>query len=69
MNGLDLKIERVRRGLRQYRVAAALGITSTTLSQIENGQRIVPQERLEEFARVIRSLAPDPQEACDVAVA
>jgi transcriptional regulator with XRE-family HTH domain len=57
MTGLDLKILRIRAGMRQYRVAAALGISQTVLSQVENGQRTVPPERLEDMARVVRDLA------------
>ena len=56
MNGVDIKVARIRAGLRQYRLAGALGISQTVLSQIENGQRIVPQERLEEIARAIRDV-------------
>jgi len=60
MTGLDIKVARIRAGLRQYKVAAALGITQTVLSQIENDQRIVSQERLEQIARTIRDLAVRP---------
>jgi transcriptional regulator with XRE-family HTH domain len=57
MTGLDIKIARIRAGLRQYKVAAALGITQTVLSQIENEQRNVSQEQLEQITRAIRVLA------------
>lgn len=39
MNGLDAKILRIRAGVKQYQLAAALGITQTTLSLIENGRK------------------------------
>ena len=58
MTGLDIKIERIRAGVRQYHVAGALRISQTTLSQIENGQKPVTQERLSEIAKVIRDLSP-----------
>ena len=58
LTGLDVKIERIRAGVRQYHVAGALRISQTTLSQIENGQKPVTQDRLGEIARTIRDLAP-----------
>jgi transcriptional regulator with XRE-family HTH domain len=57
MTGLDLKIARIRANLKQYRVAAALGVSQTVLSQIENDQRVVTPERLEQIAQTIRDLA------------
>lgn len=57
MVGTDLKIERVRLGLRQYRVAAALGIPATTLSKIENGQKQVSLVQLIAIHTVIRRIA------------
>jgi transcriptional regulator with XRE-family HTH domain len=69
MTGLDLKIARVRAGLRQYHVAAAVGMSQSVLSQIENGQRVVSQERLDQIARAIRRLggAAPSEEATDAA--
>jgi len=65
MTASDLKIARIRAGLRQYRLAAALGISQTALSQIENGQRPVPRERLEAIAEAIRGLAPPAAKESD----
>lgn len=67
LSGLDVKIERVRSGVKQYRLAAALGIPQSTLSKIEGGQQIVPRARLEEIVRVIRELAGEPAGVRDVA--
>jgi len=44
MNGRDLKVKRVEAGLKQYRVAAALGIPQATLSYYENERRPTPPE-------------------------
>ncbi len=35
ISGLELKVLRIRAGLRQYELAAQLGITQTKLSEIE----------------------------------
>ena len=39
MNGLDLKVLRIRSGLRQYELAARLGLSPSHLSLVENGRR------------------------------
>lgn len=57
MNGTDLKIERVRRGLRQFMVAAALGWPPTTLWSIEAGRRPVSPEEAERIMQAIRKLS------------
>ncbi len=61
MDGTSLKLERVRRGLRQYRVAAALGVPQTTLCAIENGRRPVTVAEAERIAEAIRRLAAEGQ--------
>ena len=60
MNGIDLKIARVRAGVRQFRVAAHLGITQSVLCAIENGRRPVTEQEAEAIARAIRRLAARP---------
>ena len=37
ISGLEIKVRRIRAGLRQYQLAAQLGITQTKLSRIECG--------------------------------
>jgi transcriptional regulator with XRE-family HTH domain len=69
MNGTELKIARIRRGLRQYRLAAALGIPQTTLCAIENGQKPITHDRAVAIHNAIRELdarepaAPDRENA------
>lgn len=58
MQPIDLKLERVRRGVRQYRLAAELGIPPTTLSKIENGQRRVSPDRLIAIVAKLDEIAP-----------
>ena len=41
-DGMELKLLRVRAGLRQYRVAQELGIPPSTLCDYENGRKPVP---------------------------
>jgi len=39
VNGLEVKIARLRAGFRQYDLAARLGIPQSRLSEIESGRR------------------------------
>ncbi len=53
--GLELKIARIRAGLKQYELAAKVGIASTQLCEIEMGRREVSSELLEQLLEVIKS--------------
>jgi len=53
MNGFDLKIMRIRAGLRQYDVAAKVGIAPPRLCEIEAGRRKVPGELSNRIAKAI----------------
>jgi hypothetical protein len=57
MTGLDLKLERVRLGLRQWRVAAALSIHPTALWLIESDRRPVSPERARQIWDELQRLA------------
>jgi len=57
IDGLELRISRIRAGLRQYELAARVGITQTKLSEIECG-RLQPSPELIE--RIIEAMR-DPQ--------
>ena len=61
MNGLDLKIERVRRGLKQYRVAAALDIPQSRLSQWENGKQPMTPEQERSAFEALHRLVQTPR--------
>jgi transcriptional regulator with XRE-family HTH domain len=52
--GVELKIARIRAGLRQYQVAARVGILPNKLSEIEAGRRRPSPELLERILRVIK---------------
>lgn len=58
--GLELKIARIRAGLRQHEVAAGAGIAPKRLSQIETGRRRASPELIERILTAIseRSGAP-----------
>ena len=64
-----LKIERVRLGLPQYRVAARLGITQSELCALENGRRPMTSERERSVREALSALAvyeePEAMEAAD----
>ncbi len=53
--GLELKIARLRARLKQYELAAKVGIASTQLCEIETGRREVSPELLEWILGVIKS--------------
>jgi len=46
MHGIDIRIARIRSGMKQYQLAGLLGIPQTTLSQIEAGKRTIAPEFL-----------------------
>ncbi len=39
ITGIELKVMRIRKGLKQYAIAAAVGIAPCRLSEIEAGRR------------------------------
>ena len=57
LSGIDLKIMRIRAGLKQYEVAQRLGVAPPVLSTLENGQRPVTRERAAAISAAIRALA------------
>ena len=56
MQGIDIKIARIKAGLKQYELAARLGIPQTMLSKIELGKRNVSLENLTRINEVIVAL-------------
>ncbi len=54
-NGLQLKIARLRAGLKQYELVAKIGISATQLCEIETGRREVSPDLLERILQVITS--------------
>ena len=53
VKGLDLKIMRLKAGLRQYDVAARLGIPPNRLSEMESGRREPSPELLERLVEIL----------------
>lgn len=53
MNSLQLKILRIQAGLRQYEVAAHVGIAATKLSEIECGRVQPSRELLQRILEVL----------------
>lgn len=54
ISGLELKVLRLRAGLRQYELAAQLGITQTKLSKIECGRAQPSTELLQRMLGIIQ---------------
>ncbi len=53
----DLKIQRIRLGVPQYRLAAAIGVPQTTVCAWENGRRPMTLEQKRLALEALRSLA------------
>jgi transcriptional regulator with XRE-family HTH domain len=58
MTGLDLKLLRIRKGVRQYRLASALGINPSRLSLLEN-ERLPLTAEIAERAEAALGVWPD----------
>jgi transcriptional regulator with XRE-family HTH domain len=52
--GVEIKIARIRAGLRQYEVATSVGILPNRLSEIEAGRRRPSPELLERILQIIK---------------
>jgi len=52
--GVEIKIARIRAGLRQYEVATSVGILPNRLSEIEAGRRRPSPELLERIRQIIK---------------
>jgi len=52
--GVEIKVARIRAGLRQYEVATRVGILASRLSEIEAGRRRPSPELLERILQVIK---------------
>jgi len=55
--GVEMKVARIRAGLRQYEVAASVGMLPNRLSEIEAGRRRPTPELLERLSRVLKAKA------------
>ena len=58
MTGLEVKLKRIRAGLKQYQVAAAVGISPNRLCEIELGRRKVEPDLLKHICEVIEDKKP-----------
>jgi len=56
VKGLEIKILRLRSGIRQYEFATHLGIPANSLSEIESGRRQPSPELLQHIIRVIKDI-------------
>jgi DNA-binding transcriptional regulator YiaG len=56
-DGMELKLLRVRAGLRQYRVAQELSIPPSTLCDYENGRKAIPSRQGQRILQAIDRLS------------
>ena len=57
MTGLELKLFRIRKGVKQYHLAAALGMHPSRLSLIESERMPLDDKTAEHAARVLSGTA------------
>lgn len=55
MNGLDLKIKRIRSGYKQLELVRQTGINQSRLSKIENGWETATPEEINKILQVLNS--------------
>jgi len=48
-----LKVERIRKGIKQWRLASLLGMSQAELSHYETGRRPCPKELQDKIAKVL----------------
>ena len=60
MTGLDIKIARIRAGLKQFELAQRARVRPNELSMIENDRIVVSPEKL---GRIVAALDQEPGEA------
>ena len=53
LSGLELKVVRIRRGLKQYEIAQKVGIHPRRLSEIETGRRVPSPAILKRLVEVL----------------
>jgi ribosome-binding protein aMBF1 (putative translation factor) len=54
VKGIDIKLARIKKGIRQYDLAARLGIAPSRLSEIESGRRQPSPELLEHLLKLLK---------------
>jgi transcriptional regulator with XRE-family HTH domain len=57
MDGLDLKIARLRAGVRGYELARHVGMTESMLSRIETGRRAASPDELADLVAAVDAIA------------
>jgi len=63
VDGLDLKIARLRAGLKQYELAQRAGLRPNELSLIESGHLVPARDKLERIRLVLGGECADAREA------
>ncbi len=54
--GLELKVERLRAGVLQYEIAAALGVTPQFVSMVEIGRKTAPPDFEKRYRAALKRL-------------
>ncbi|MEN3331473.1 MAG: helix-turn-helix protein [Blastocatellia bacterium] len=65
MFGLELRIARIRAGLKLFELATKAGVEETRLSRIENSRRIPRPDEIQRLESALGVKLPPVQEASD----
>ncbi len=57
MDGIEIKIARIRAGVKQYELAQQAGIHPSELSLIESGRALPSAEKLDRISRALSATA------------
>jgi transcriptional regulator with XRE-family HTH domain len=63
MEGLELKIARIRANLKQWEFASKVGISQNRLSQFELGRKPIPPEFAIQIKRILNERQDPPSDA------
>ena len=61
MNGMDLRLARVRIGLTQFEFGLKLGVHPARLSEMETSKRAVPEEVVHNVERLLDAVVANTQ--------
>ena len=57
MDGIEIKIARIRAGVRAFELAHSIGLSESALSRIETGRRVAGPDELARLMAAVDSLA------------
>jgi len=59
MRGIDLKLRRIERGIKQWELASRIGVSPQRVSLVENGRKPVTTEFARRYMEALEELAKE----------